>query len=129
MSLFRKLLPFSRVTILVWAWRNRASVAEWVAFAMRTLESASSGKGLEDAKAEFRLRANLARDGRTRGALVDVAVEDGVAHLTGRVSPEVHAVVQDVAVATRGVSRIDDRITHTLARGGLLRRKARAKAA
>ena len=129
MSLFRKLLPFSRVTILLWAWRNRASVAEWFAFALRAVESVSSGKGLDDAKAEFRLRANLARDGRTRGALVDVAVEDGVARLHGRLSPEVHAVVQDIAVGTRGVSRIDDRITHTLARGGLLRRKARVQAA
>ncbi|HUP85393.1 MAG TPA: BON domain-containing protein [Acidimicrobiales bacterium] len=124
MSLFRKLLPFSRITIVLWAWRNRASVAEWFAFALRAFSSASSGNGLDDAKAEFRLRANLARDGRTRGALVDVAVEDGVAHLHGRLAPEVHAVVQDIAVGTRGVSRIDDRITHTLARGGLLRRKA-----
>ena len=126
MLLFRKLLPFSRATILVWAWRNRASVAEWFAFALRTLQSATSGDGLGDAKTEFRLRANLARDRRTRGALVDVAVEKGVARLSGRVSPEVHAVVQDIAVATPGVVRIDDRISHSLGRGGLLKRKARA---
>ena len=121
MLLFRKLLPFSRVTVLLWAWRNRASVMEWVAFALRTVQSAASGDGLGDAKAEFRLRANLARDRRTRGALLDVAVEKGVARLSGRVSPEVHAVVQDLAVATPGVSRIDDRITHTV-----LKRKAKA---
>jgi hypothetical protein len=126
MPLLRKLLPFSRVTVLLWAWRNRASVIEWVAFALRTLQSAVSGDGIGDAKAEFRLRANLARDRRTRGALVDVAVEQGVARLRGRVSPEVHAVVQDIAVATPGVARIDDRITHTLGRGGLLKRKATA---
>src|SRR5688500_17061750 len=100
MLLLRKLLPFSRDTILLWAWRNRASFVEWAAFALRALQSATSGEGLADAKAEFRLRANLARDPRTRGALVDVAVEKGVARLTGRVSPEVHAVVQDIAVAT-----------------------------
>ena len=128
MALFRKLLPFSRVTILMWAWRNRASVIEWFAFALRVVGSAASGDGLADAKAEFRLRANLARDRRTRGALVDVAVERGVARLSGRVSPEVHAVVQDIAVATPGVTRIDDRITHALGRSGLLKRKARAAA-
>jgi osmotically-inducible protein OsmY len=126
MPVLRKLLPFSRVTILVWAWRNRASVLEWVSFALRVLSSVTSGKGLADARAEFRLRANLARDPRTRGALVDVAVEDGVALLSGRLTPEVHAVVQDTAVGTRGVVRIDDRITHTLGRAGLLKRRARA---
>ena len=126
MPLLRKLLPFSRVTIVLWAWRNRASVMEWLAFALRTLSSATSGQGLGDAKAEFRLRAHLARDRRTRGAIIDVAVEQGVARLSGRVSPEVHAVVQDIAVATPGVVRIDDRITHALGRGGLLKRKAAA---
>ena len=126
MLLLRKLLPFSRVTIVLWAWRNRASVTEWLAFALRTLQSATSGAGLDDAKAEFRLRANLTRDRRTRGALIDVAVEKGVARLSGRVSPEVHAVVQDIAVATPGVVRIDDRITHSLGKGGLLKRKSKA---
>jgi osmotically-inducible protein OsmY len=126
MSLFRKLLPFSRATLLVWAWRNRASVMEWLTFGLRAAGSLSAGKGLDDAKAEFRLRARLARDPRTRTAIVDVAVEDGVARLSGRTSPEVHAVVQDLAVATRGITRIDDRIAHRLTRGGLLRRKAKA---
>src|SRR5688572_29690698 len=126
MPLLRKLLPFSRVTILLWAWRNRASVTEWLAFALRTLQSATSGAGMSDAKAEFRLRANLARDRRTRGALVDVAVEKGVARLMGRVSPEVHAVVQDIAVGTPGVVCIDDRISHSLGKGGLLKRKTKA---
>ena len=126
MPLLRKLLPFSRVTILLWAWRNRASVFEWFAFALRTLQSATSGAGMGDAKAEFRLRANLARHRRTRGALVDVVVEKGVARLTGRVSPEVHAAVQDMAVGTPGVDRIDDRITHAAGRAGLLKRKAKA---
>jgi osmotically-inducible protein OsmY len=125
MAVLRKLLPFSRATIALWAWRNRASVMEWATFALRALGSLSAGKGLDDARAEFRLRANLARDRRTRGALVDVAVERGVARLSGRTSPEVHAVVQDIAVATRGVSRIDDRISHSLGRGGLLRRRAK----
>jgi osmotically-inducible protein OsmY len=126
MTLFRKLLPFSRATLLLWAWRNRASVLEWVTFGLRTAGSLSSGKGLDDAKTEFRLRANLARDPRTRVAVIDVAVERGVAILSGRTSPEVHALVQDIAVATRGVSRIDDRIRHASGRGGLLKRKAKA---
>lgn len=124
MALLRKFLPFTWMTALLWAWRNRAPVLDWVAFASRATESAVAGRGLGDTKAEFRLRATLARDPRTRRALVDVAVEDGVARLSGRVSPEVHALVQDAAVATRGVSRIDDRIHHSFGRGGLLRRKA-----
>jgi osmotically-inducible protein OsmY len=129
MRLFRKFLPFSEATILLWAWRNRATVLEWVTFGLRAAGAVSSGKGLDDAKAEFRLRGHLARDPRTRTAILDVAVEDGVAHLTGRVSPEVHAVVQDIAVGTRGIARIDDRITHSLGRGGLLKRRARTAAA
>ena len=126
MMLLRKLLPFSRATLLLWAWRNRASVLEWVLFGLRAAGSLSTGKGLDDAKAEFRLRAHLARDPRTRTAILDVEVADGVAHLVGRASPEVHAVVQDIAVGTRGIKRIDDRITHSNGRGGLLRRKAKA---
>jgi hypothetical protein len=126
MVLLRKFLPFTRVTMLLWAWRNRASLLDWLTFGLRAAQAAADGKGMDDAKAEFRLRANLARDHRTRHAILDVSVDKGVAHLAGRVSPEVHAVVQDIAVGTRGVTRLDDRITHSLGRGGLLRRRAKA---
>ena len=122
------LLPASRIGLLWWAWRNRATVLDWAAFALRVVQSMVSGDGLDDAKAEFRLRANLARDRRTRGALVGVSVERGVASLTGRVTPDVHAAIQDMAVATPGIDRIDDRITHSNGRG-LLRRRGRTKAA
>jgi osmotically-inducible protein OsmY len=125
MARFRKLLPFSRVTLLLWAWRNRASVLDWLTFVLRTVQSAAAGQGFDDAKAEFRLRAHLARDPRTRTALVEVRVDKGVAHLTGRVTPEVHGVIQDMAVATPGVTRLNDRLTHSLGKGGLLKRKAR----
>lgn len=125
MALLRKLLPVSRITLVMWAWRNRASVLDWLTFVLRALQSATSGRGVDDAKAEFRLRANLARDHRTRHALVEVRVDKGVAHLWGRLSPEVHGVVQDMAVATPGVRRLDDRITHSLGKAGLLKRKAR----
>ena len=87
----RKLLgsffPVTRLGLLLWAWRNRASVLDWAAFALRVVQAAVAGEGVDDAKAEFRLRANLARDRRTRGALVAVSVERGVATLTGRVTP------------------------------------------
>lgn len=126
MSLLRKLLPFSRMTLLALAWRNRATVLDWATFGLRAAQTAAAGEGTADARIEFRLRANLARDRRTRGAVVDVTVERGVAKLSGRVSPEVHAVIQDIAVGTRGITRLDDRLTHTLVRGGLLRRKAKA---
>lgn len=124
MFLLRKFLPFTRITMLLWAWRNRASVLDWVSFSLRSVQSAASGAGMDDAKAEFRLRARLAKDYRTRGALIDVRVEGGVAHLGGRTTPEVHGIIQDMAVATPGVTRLDDRITHSLGRGGLLKRKA-----
>ena len=126
MPLLRRFLPFTRITMLLWAWRNRASVLEWLTFGLRAAQAAAAGKGMEDAKTEFRLRANLAREPRTRTALVDVAVENGVAKLSGRVSPEVHALVQDIAVGTRGVQRLDDKISHRVGRGGLLKRKAAA---
>lgn len=125
MALFRKFLPFTRVTMLLWAWRNRASVLEWATFGLRAAQAAASGEGIDDAKAEFRLRANLARDPRTRHAIIEVSVDKGVAHLAGRVSPEVHARIQDIAAGTTGVTRLDDRLTHTLGKGGLLKRKAR----
>ena len=126
MPLLRRFLPFTRITMLLWAWRNRASVLEWATFGLRAAQAAASGKGIDDAKTEFRLRANLAREPRTRTALVDVAVENGVAKLSGRVSPEVHALVQDIAVGTRGVQRLDDKISHRVGRGGLLKKKAKA---
>ena len=126
MPLLRRFLPFTRITMLLWAWRNRASVLEWATFGLRAAQAAASGKGMDDAKTEFRLRANLAREPRTRTALVDVAVENGVAKLSGRVSPEVHALVQDIAVGTRGVQRLDDKISHRVGRGGLLKKKATA---
>ena len=126
MPLLRRFLPFTRITMLLWAWRNRASVLEWATFGLRAAQAAAGGKGMADAKTEFRLRANLAREPRTRTALVDVAVENGVAKLSGRVSPEVHALVQDIAAGTRGVQRLDDKISHRVGRGGLLKRKTAA---
>lgn len=125
MALFRKFLPFTRVTMLLWAWRNRASVLEWATFGLRAAQAAASGQGIDDAKAEFRLRANLARDPRTRHAIIEVSVDKGVAHLAGRVSPEVHARIQDIAAGTKGVTRLDDRLTHTLGKGGFLKRRAK----
>lgn len=123
--MLRTFLPFTRITMLMWAWRNRASVLEWATFGLRAAQAAAGGKGLDDAKTEFRLRANLGRDHRTRHAILDLSVDKGVAHLAGRVSPEVHALVQDIAVGTRGVVRLDDRITHSLGKGGLLKRRAK----
>jgi len=124
-GMLRKFLPFTRITMLMWAWRNRASVLEWATFGLRAAQAAASGRGVDDAKTEFRLRANLARDHRTRHAIIEVSVDKGVAHLAGRVSPEVHARIQDIAVGTKGVKRLDDRLTHTLGKGGLLKRKAK----
>ena len=34
-KLSRWLVPFSRTTILLWTWRNRATVMEWLTFGLR----------------------------------------------------------------------------------------------
>ncbi|HEX7165672.1 MAG TPA: BON domain-containing protein [Acidimicrobiales bacterium] len=106
------LLPTSRIGMALWAWRNRYRVLDWFSFALRALSGTIAGNGTSDAEAELRLRVALARDSMTRGTAVDVRVENGVATLTGRVSPEVHARMQDKAVAIPGIRRVDDRLVN-----------------
>ena len=60
----------------------------------------------------------------TRGLAVEVRVERGVLTLTGRVSPEVHARLQDKAVAIRGIERINDRLVTVSPRNRRFRLRA-----
>lgn len=122
--LIRTVFPISRVGMALWAWQHRSEIGEWTAFAYR------SGKGLiandvdaDDVKAEARLRAGLARRRETRDLAIDLQVVDGVLTMTGRLTPEAHAAVQDVVQRTKGIRRVVDRIDNIPPRKrGLLRR-------
>lgn len=110
--LFLSLLPTSRVGALLFLWRNRYRALDWLGFGLRTAGSMTSGKGSADARAELRLRAALARDAMTRGLAIEVRVVDGVCTLSGRVSTDVHARIQDKAAAIPGIRRVDDRLVN-----------------
>lgn len=110
--LLRNLLPTSRIGLALFAWRNRYKLLDWLGFGLRAVGGAASGKGTADARAEFRLRAALARDPMTRSLAIDTEVHDGVLTMTGKVSPEVHARIQDKAIAVPGITRINDRLVN-----------------
>ncbi len=121
--LVKSLMPVTRTGALLWAWSNRDRLAEWGSFGVRAVQDVADGNGTDDSRAELRLRTALARNPRTRNIDVGVAVKNGVAVLTGRLTPEAHAAVQDVAVGTKGIARVDDQITNVAPnRRNLLRR-------
>jgi osmotically-inducible protein OsmY len=101
-------VPVSRVGMAWWAWRNRTQLMDWAGFATRSVPRLQ-GEERGDVITEARLRARLTNDPRTRGAEgLRVDVSDGVATLSGVVSPEVHDAVLAVATDTRGVHRVRD---------------------
>ncbi|MBW3650126.1 MAG: hypothetical protein KY458_06110 [Actinobacteria bacterium] len=116
-----------RRALVALVFRNRAAVIDWTAFGLRTAGSALAGRGTADARAELALRKRLRRRRRTRRALVEVRVERGVATIGGRLTPEVHAAVQDAVVRTPGIERVQDEVTHIPGRGR--RRKVAATVA
>jgi osmotically-inducible protein OsmY len=111
MGVARKLLPFSRVGMAMWAWRNRNEIGSWAVFASRAVPQVAGGER-DDVMAEARLRAKLTRDPLTRnlGGAVSVSVDDGVATLQGRVRPEVADRVVALAERTTGVHRLRDEL-------------------
>ncbi len=112
-----------RARVLGWAWRNRAALLDWTSLALRTVESVAAGRGLADARTGMALRKRLRRGRRTRRALVEVRVERGVATVTGPLTPEEHAAVQDAVVRTPGIERVDEDVTHVPGRGRRRRRR------
>jgi len=110
--LLRNLLPTSRIGLALFAWRNRYKLLDWLAFGLRAVDGIVNGRGTADARAELRLRAALARDPMTRTLPIDTKVERGMLTLSGRVSPEVHARIQDKAAAVPGITRVDDRLVN-----------------
>jgi osmotically-inducible protein OsmY len=118
-------VPVSRVGMAWWAWRNRTQLMDWAGFATRSVPRLQ-GEERGDVITEARLRARLTNDPRTRGAEgLRVDVSDGVATLSGVVSPEVHDAVLAVATDTRGVHRVRD----TLREKGRWSRPGRSGAA
>lgn len=106
---FVKMIPVTRATAALWAWRNRRELGRWAGFAWRALTP--SGESREDVIAEARLRAALARDERTRGLpTLAVRVSRGVATLDGRMSSPLHDLAFSIAEGTRGVTAVECRI-------------------
>jgi hypothetical protein len=116
LSVIRRLVktavPVSRVTVALWAWRNRDELLRWAGFVAGIPADILDGRP-DDVITEAKLRTRLTADSRTRGAEgLRVSVTDGVATLSGVVDPEVHDVALDLASATSGVKRVRDELTH-----------------
>jgi BON domain len=99
-------LPIGRSAAAWWAWKNRRELGRWVGFALSAIQP--SGRNGADLLTEARLRGALARDERTRGApSFTVLVRDGIATLEGRLTPQLHDLVVEIAADTKGVERVD----------------------
>jgi hypothetical protein len=113
-----RLIPVTRATAALWAWRNRREVGRWLGFAWRALPPSESDR--EDLLTETRLRTALSKDERTRGLpTLSVRVDAGSALLDGRLAPELHDLVFSIAEATKGVRAIECRIGDRGTRGPL----------
>jgi hypothetical protein len=116
MRRFLRLIPITRATAALWAWRNRREVGRWLGFVWRAVPPSSSDR--EDLFTEAKLRAGLAKDERTRGLpTLSVRVMDGTVFLEGRLAPELHDLVVSVAGSTKGTRSIECRIGDRGTRG------------
>jgi len=112
----------SRGAVALWAWRNRTELMDWAGFATRSVPRLQ-GEERGDVITEARLRARLTNDHRTRAAVgLRVDVSDGVATLSGVVTPDVHDAALEVATDTRGVRRVRDTLRERGRRGRATRR-------
>lgn len=104
-----RLLPISRATAGLWAWKNRRELGRWAGFAWRAIPPSAAAR--DDVVAEARLRAALAKDARTRGTpSFSVRVVGGTAFLEGYLPPDPHDLVASIAQRTKGVARVECRI-------------------
>lgn len=116
MRRFLRLIPITRATAALWAWRNRREVGKWLGFAWRALPPSANDR--DDLFTEAKLRAALARDERTRGLpTLAVRVDDGTAIIGGRLASGLHDLVYSIAEATNGIRAIECRISDRGARG------------
>lgn len=117
MRKIRDLVPISGTALALWVWSNRDDVIEWAAFGVRSAQKLAAGE-TDDIKVEGRLRASLLGDKRTRHAAgLSLKVHDGIAIVSGIVSPEVRDVTLAIANRTDGVRGVDDRLEETRRRG------------
>lgn len=104
-----RLLPISRATAGLWAWKNRRELGRWLGFVWRAIPPSAADR--DDVLTEARLRAALAKDARTRSApSFSVRVVDGAAFLEGYLPPDLHDLVASIAQRTKGVRRVECRI-------------------
>ncbi len=104
-----RLLPISRATAGLWAWKNRRELGRWLGFVWRAIPPSAADR--DDVLTEGRLRAALAKHPRTRGApSFSVRVVDGTAFLEGYLAPDLHDLVASIAQKTKGVRRVGCRI-------------------
>jgi hypothetical protein len=110
-----RLLPVGRATAGLWAWKNRRELGRWLGFVWRAIPPSTADRN--DVLAEGRLRAALARHPRTRGVpSLSVRVANGTAFLEGHLPPDVHDLVFSIAQRTKGVPRVECRVSDKGAR-------------
>lgn len=118
--MLRRFLPFSRLSLVLFAWRNRDEVKRWLGFGTRSLRRVQSG-GRDDVVTEARIRAAMTRTRDRRVTGVEVDVRGGVATLTGVVEPDVHNDLVALAERTPGVHSVVDRLQVSSRGWGLFR--------
>ena len=122
--LLRGALPISRVGMALWAWNNRDELVKWGGFAAGAVGRIAEGES-SDVVTEAKVRARFTADARTRGADgLRVSVKEGVATLSGQVSPEARDAALDIATAVGGVRRVRDDMDSSGSRLGRLRARS-----
>lgn len=108
MGIVRRLVPFSRVGMAMWAYRHRQDLVDWAGHGVRSVPRVFAGEG-GDVVTETRLRAALAADKVTRRAKgLQVSVRKGVVELRGRVDPSTVLAATRVAEKVPGVRSVRD---------------------
>lgn len=104
------------MTLALFAWRHRNEIADWGRYAARAVPKLVGGD-TTDVLAEGRLRARFTGDPLTRDvAALQVEVVEGVAHLSGVVTPEVADRAIDLADDTPGIHDVRDLLGRRLPR-------------
>jgi BON domain len=108
MGIVRKLLPFGRVGMAMWAVRHRHELVDWAGHGVRSVSRLVNGEA-GDVVTETRLRAALAADRDTKGARgLEVSVRGGVAELRGTVDATTVLAATRVAEKVPGVRSVRD---------------------
>jgi osmotically-inducible protein OsmY len=108
-----RFLPWSRLAIAVWAWRNRRRIRSWASFGLAAAPRIAAGDRA-DVVAEARLRLALARHPLTRAARdLEVRVQGGEAILVGRVPSAIRKTAMDLARRTDGIDKVRDQLVDT----------------